>query len=883
MANPQQSGGSPFARYAGEQVRSIPEGYIQAMGQSPLANMIQGGMAAYNAIRGQKQKSSELEFERRKVEAAEKANKIKENSASVEQMFKAWEAGSKEYAGAGTAMKEVGASLLTQRDLLTRRLEDPDLDEGTREAIKGQLMENDANYNEHVKRLTEHYATPPPSFFEFQERARPTKAPETEPLSYAPTSGVTPKNAYGTASKDVLLGGGIGGAPKKVTVQNGLVRTVTGANGVAKELKSPIPESAIPALNEFLQTAIASDEPIMSDAEEGAPAEPAIEPPVEIGATLKGELGGSFRHWKTTSVPDKATGGQRPISGTLTLDGKSGEVLVNFDSTLLKPDSPSYAQSINRYRMLNLMADAMNSLAFDKVVPTKEESAMAIQLFSSPGVNDILMPDIARAYALVKRNTERPKGDIDTSQASAWGRRFEQRYQVFPNDYLVNGEQVDEYKLEPDASVASAKRRRELFTQLTELASNPTDIPEVYRGDNPHNEKVEAIAAEIDKLTKSSPVSPEFQKQDSLRLSKLSKALESAIALQTQWDNDKKMAIAASKRADERSENIRQEIKTTLDVEEGTLKEVKLADSAMEAVQSFVGVSKSDKEQYTGYVAENLEEVGRGVKRDIEVLGEEPRLGERPVFDSKGKVVRRVVEDKMDAGEFVKEAIKGNNFKQIITEAGRTRMPTAKQREDARTSVASYKAGVNAIIKLNESNDELVAEQRKHPVTGRVMVKLKQLTSTELNSLAEYRGQLISAIRTAMVGPGNPSNYEQEILANIVPDISQLLSSPERNKLRLKALAIGSMLAHNQRMSKSGLRLTDDTIDMFTRQFGSIVGRKITKAEFLSFADDYNQTRVYYTNQESQSGKGNSNLTKDFASRLISRLEAMEDEDNKGK
>lgn len=883
MPSPQPSRGSPFAKYAGEQVNQIPEGYVQAMGQSPFANFVNAAMSTYNTAKSQEAKSAENKLNERKVTALENANTIKENNASIEQMFKAWEAGTKEYAGAGSAMKEVGGALLTQRDLLMKKLDDPDIDAGEKEAIKGQLMENDANYNEHVKRLTEHYATPPPSFFEFAERNKPSKAPATKPLSYAPQNSVTPKNAYGTSEKDVLLGGGIGGASKKVTVQDGLVRTITGANGVKNELKSPIPESAIPALNEFLQTAIASDEPISQEADEEAPAEPVIEPPVEIGATLKGELGRSFRHWKTTSVPDKATGKQRPVSGTLTLDGKSGEILVNFDSTLLKPESPVYAESINRYRMLNLMADAMNTLAFDKTVPTPEEAALAAQMFSSPGVNDILMPDIAKAYALVKRNTQRPKGDIDTSQSSAWGRAFEQRNQVFPNDYLVNGEQVNETLLEPDATVASAKRRRDLFGQLTQLAESPVEIPEIYRGDNPHNAKVEAITAEIDKLTKSSPVSPEFQKQDSLRLSKLSKNLEATIALQTQWDNDKKMAIAAAKREMEKTENIRQEIKTTLDIEEGASKEMRMAEEVKDAVQSFVGVSKSDKETYTGYVAAGLEEVGRGLTRNIEVIGSEPRLGERPVLDSKGNVVKRVVKDSYDAGEFVKEAIKGNNYKQIIVEAGRTRMPDKKQREDARASVASFLAGKDAIIKLNKSNDELVAEQRKNPVTGRVTVALKKLTDTELNSLAEYRGKLISAIRTAMVGPGNPSNYEQEILANIVPDVAQLLSSPERNKIRFQALAIGSMLAHNQRMMQSGLKVTDEAIDMFTRQFGSIVGRKITKAEFLSFADDYNQTRVYYTNQETQSGKGNSNLAADFAKRLVSRLEAMEEQDNKGK
>jgi hypothetical protein len=107
------------------------------------------------------------------------------------------------------------------------------------------------------------------------------------------------------------------------------------------------------------------------------------------------------------------------------------------------------------------------------------------------------------------------------------------------------------------------------------------------------------------------------------------------------------------------------------------------------------------------------------------------------------------------------------------------------------------------------------------------------------------------------------------------------MSSPERNRLRLKALAIGSMLAHNHRMLQNGLKITDETIAYFTREFGEILERKITAKEFLAFADDYNTSRTYYTRQETNGGKGNSNLPADFAKRLMSRLEALEDETGK--
>ena len=877
MPNQQSAGGSPFARYAGEQVNQLPEGYVQAMGQSPFNNFVQSAMSTYSNIKSLKAKSAENDIASRKVAAAEKANEIKEDSVDLERMFKAWEAGSKEYGAAGANMSEVGKTLLVQRDLLTKKLNEA-TDEGEKEMIKGQVLQNESDYNEHVNRLTSHYANPPPSFFRFMEQARPQKPQKVEPLSFAPQNGVTPSNTYGTVTKDVLLGGGIGGAQKKVTVQDGLVKSVTGATGVSKEIKSPIPESAIPALNEFLQVASASDE-LESPESEAAPEPTAPEPPVEIGATLKGELGYSFRHWATTKTVDKLSGKERPVSGTLTLD-KSGDIVVNFDSNLLKPENASYATAINRYRTLNLMAEAMNTLAFEKIVPTKEETAAAIEMFSAPGVNDILMPDIAKAYALVQRNVSSPRGGSTDGRALIFGRDFEGRHSVFPNDYLVNGEQVDDVLLEPDATVLAAKRRKELFGKSVELASNPVEIPELYRGENPHNATVERISLQIEELTKTNPVSEEFQKQDSLKLRKLSEALAAAQAQQVSWENERKAAIAASKRVEDAQEQVRQEIKTTLDIEEGALKELRMADEVKDAVQSFVGLTKADKEMYTGYVAAGLEDATIGITRDIEVKGTEPRLGEKTVKDSTGRE-RRVVSDKVDAAEFLKEAIKGNNYKQIVVASGRGKLPDKDQRKLARESVLAFKSGVEPIKELYKSNESLVKEVRKNTVTGRAIVSLKKLTDTELNSLAESRGKLIAAIRTAMVGPGNPSNYEQEILANIVPDVAQLMSSPERNRLRLKALAIGSMLAHNHRMLQNGLKITDETIAYFTREFGEILERKITAKEFLAFADDYNTSRTYYTRQETNGGKGNSNLPADFAKRLMSRLEALEDETGK--
>lgn len=70
---PAQGGGkgSMFGKYSGEQINQIPEGYVQAMGQSPIASLISSGLQGFQMGQQMQMAEQKMDLEKRNTKAAE--------------------------------------------------------------------------------------------------------------------------------------------------------------------------------------------------------------------------------------------------------------------------------------------------------------------------------------------------------------------------------------------------------------------------------------------------------------------------------------------------------------------------------------------------------------------------------------------------------------------------------------------------------------------------------------------------------------------------------------------------------------------------------------------------------------------------------------------
>ena len=65
-------GGSMFSKYSGEQINQIPEGYVQAMSQSPIAALISSGLQGYQMGTQMQMAQTKMGLDERSVVANEK-------------------------------------------------------------------------------------------------------------------------------------------------------------------------------------------------------------------------------------------------------------------------------------------------------------------------------------------------------------------------------------------------------------------------------------------------------------------------------------------------------------------------------------------------------------------------------------------------------------------------------------------------------------------------------------------------------------------------------------------------------------------------------------------------------------------------------------------
>ena len=278
-------------------------------------------------------------------------------------------------------------------------------------------------------------------------------------------------------------------------------------------------------------------------------------------------------------------------------------------------------------------------------------------------------------------------------------------------------------------------------------------------------------------------------------------------------------------------------------------------------ISRWIGVSPTDWDRTNGFVAISLRNVPM-------------KTGKLPIIID-GKDTGKFYSDRLDPAELVKRLRKNRNF-DALSELTKG-MPTEKQLYDEKIGIYAiqkkYDDAITPIRELNRLNNDLLKLSRGG-ITGALQAQFEKVWQSDPDraSAAGYQKTLIGAIREAVVGPGNPSNYEQEVLNSIIPDVNEFLSRPERVKGRMRALATITMLSHYNNMVANGLEPTDLSMKMYSKQLGSVLGYEVTPEIFNRLYTDFDKQRTIYTTNEGIKSE-NKDLAKEYANRLIDSLE----------
>jgi hypothetical protein len=183
-----------------------------------------------------------------------------------------------------------------------------------------------------------------------------------------------------------------------------------------------------------------------------------------------------------------------------------------------------------------------------------------------------------------------------------------------------------------------------------------------------------------------------------------------------------------------------------------------------------------------------------------------------------------------------------------------------------------YNNAANALKEL-----AFIAQEQKG--AGTMESVFGKFTDNQWNSADSLRQKLIASMRVEIVGPGNPSNFEQELIQDIIPNPSKLFQLSSRNDIRFKHLAMMQVISHFLNMKQFKMQPTQAALDLYTSKFGEVLGskgnpRKITIQDLTGLTNEFTQTVKDYNRyaQNDETGDDRKKLMNSFKSRINSFL-----------
>jgi hypothetical protein len=907
---PQQSNspgrGSPFSRYSGEQVQQIPAGYMEGM--SSWGRMAQGlGSNIANMMSQQRQiefaekeltaKTSQTNIDARKAAASEENNRLKELGISNDAVHKAYQstltAEDSSYNRTSESLKSITALKASAESIIR----DPDATPEAKASATKELEALNPQQKTAMQRMAEWSGRPIPTVEDVlkkfhQQRSNETKAREAminearvppllrkpaleQPISnsFYNSPAFNPSALTGepqNATKTVAFGG----SAKKVEVVGGLVSSVVKPDGSKVALSGSIKESDLPSAVEFASTfGEPSSSPSSSDGTEAET--PATEAPAAIERIeLPGPLNKTYLHTEPMQAIRTSMTKDTPVSGTVVFEEKVDSFgtktrtpIVKYNSKALTDASGNEVpEAVQNFRRLSMVSDVLESGDYKDIVPTPQEREEARDLLGTEE-NAFDLPSITKAYALVSRNIKGGQQPYSTA-ANLFGIRFDERYGLPPSQFIANGDRPNEREIVPSTSVILEKTEQaRIAERLQAVGTAPEKPPSLQISIDNVKTDIEKIEKRIKFVGKELAVAP----ADS-DLHKRLKAEEASLSLQLkvldgkQTNNNTLLANfeSANRRHEARLNAVKEEVGIDLAAQQLASGKLSMAEKVEARLEGWIGVRPTDYTIANGFVAKGLRNI-RGLTYNIPVLGKD------------GKPTGKFIKDRLDAPEAYKVLKRERQFDTIMELS--EGMPNDKNINDPKSGIlvtqTKYNEALYPLNELNRMNEVFLGFTRKG-LKGEAQASWEKMWfggDPSMAGAATFQKALVGKIREAIVGPGNPSNYEQEVINSIVPNPTDLLSRPARQKARIQALAMMAMLDHYTKMTANKLEPSEETFKAYNSQLGAIMGQKITPDMFAMFVNDYTSTRTAYSNRQAM-GAEDVSVAKQYATRLIDTLEA---------
>jgi hypothetical protein len=917
-AQNQPNPGGMFSRYQGESINQIPAGYVEGMSSwgraaqslgSNIANMMAQNRAEEQNTKTNTLKTGENAINERKVAAAERANVIKEGQADTEATYKAYtavlaadEAG---YKRAESSSKAIDAQIQYYKNVQGDATASP----ADKEAAGKKILELTPLKTKAMEGLARYLSNVPPSYETFLTDRKKAGAdrpgilrhpngdrnmmqdPKTLPNSAKPEDGSTSYYTspfYNPASvtgekQGVTKTVAYGGSAKKVELVGGRVSSVTSPTGKKTVIGSFLPEEHLDGATEFAEASYdASDTEDPHPLPQTTTEEPAA--PTTLERTeVPGPLGNKMVEIEPMKAIESSMTASVPVNGTIIFEkttDSAGTVTktprIMFNSrTLVNADGTPNETGYRTQRQLALINEVLKGGSHKLVKPSQEERDSARDLFGVPE-NAFDLPEISAAWAVVKRNTDQTYKGFDPT-ANNFSMSFQQTFGMYPSQFLVNGEQANQEEIIADANVAleatATARLASRFESIGSAPQKPIGLQESIDNVGKQLLDTEQTIAKLSKwlanpLIAGSDTETAYKNQLSSEMKKLTviqaKAQQNQI-MSSNYDIDLK-AYESKRNA------VEQELKVDKLAQDLATGRVEQSKAVSVIREGWIGTEPEHAAMTNGFIASKL----KTIKNKTGAIPMVDKDGQ-PIMtvDRFGNRVQKTYQDRLDAPELMAHLLKTKRYDIITTLS--SGMPNADNIANPKTGILDaqfkYNEALKPIRELKSMNDKYVALAASG-LTGEAKSYWNRMWYEASDAAGTtYQKTLIGKIREAIVGPGNPSNYEQEVIASIVPNPTDVLTRPERQKARIKALAAIAILNHYNRMLANKLESTPETFKMYSEQLGDVLGFPVTEEFFTGMRNDYTKSRQVYANNEAI-GNENKSIATDYANRLLDTLEA---------
>lgn len=553
--------------------------------------------------------------------------------------------------------------------------------------------------------------------------------------------------------------------------------------------------------------------------------------------------------------------------------------LLNVDYSLNNgPDAGSLALLTRKQRQATLMKMIIDGGYANNVKVDEDTAKEAAAMWATP-TNVHRLYDMEKAWSLLNQNTAEltdginPNSTIDSDRFSY---NFRTKHGYSPSEYLQNGYTSGIVGL-PRGGIPGAEEDME--AERVKLQAKVDELTKTFyeQGDakNPFIPQMAALSKEFERnsaiLSQISPKVSAYKGQRGL-VDDISTRMQHLNTQSDAWANERTNGERQLEQGRKSLNDLQERInggQSQTQAKAG----LEVSGSMGKYKNRWTGLSDKSIEQHFGYAPAAYDSISPAERLQYII---DKNITRQPGESAVAFNRRRSIIDRADTPELMWYLAK-RDPKAFVEMS--ERLPTD---EDDAKSKLTTETMVNQSYhfnKLNTINQKLIN-------VGYVDSIFAKTFNAEIKEAASSRAQLIGQMRVFIVGPGNPSNFEQEILHSIIPEIEAIFSVSGFHKARLRALAMISILAHHNEKIKLGYNANEKSMELYNARFGEMLGRKLTLEELNQFRDfsakegnTYAEMKKYGNidvgDRQGGGYTGNGQTTKAFGNAYFNKVEQM--------